>query len=63
MSKIIETIPFVSKDLGPQCKECTHYQGEHNGPNDHCMHVLYIVDEPNLTFSPRKLCPCKEFVK
>lgn len=61
MTKIIETQPFVSKELGPQCGGCTHYQDEHNGPNDHCMHVLYTVVEPNVSFAPRKLCPCKKY--
>jgi len=59
--KIIESPNFVDDTLGPQCEECTHYLKEHDGPNNHCMHVLYTVDEPGVTHPPRKLCPCKKF--
>ena len=63
MPEIIKTKPVISKDLGPQCDNCDHYKDEHNGPNAHCMRVLYTVVEPDVTYPPRKLCPCKEFME
>jgi len=39
-----ETEFIVSKDMGPQCSFCTHYKDEHNGPNDHCMHIIATAD-------------------
>lgn len=60
-NKIIEAPNFVDNTAGPQCDKCTHYEGEHNGPNNHCMHVLYTVEEPGVTYPPKKYCPCKKF--
>lgn len=61
MSKIKEAPNFVDPNAGPQCEGCTHYQKEHDGPNNHCMHVLYTVDEPGISHEARKYCPCKGF--
>lgn len=62
MPKIIDEPNFVDKNAGPQCEECTHYEKQHDGPAGHCKHVLYSVDEPELTYNPKKYCPCKKFV-
>jgi len=61
MPTFTEAPNFVSKDLGPQCEFCFHYKEEHNGPGDHCMHVMYTIDEPELNFKPKKYCSCKGF--
>ena len=63
INRIIESPNCVDNTAGPQCEDCTHYHTEHNGPNNHCMHVLYTVDEPGVTHPPRKLCPCKVFTE
>lgn len=63
MPKIIETPPLVSKEMGPQCEKCTHYHDEHNGPNDHCMHIMYYVEDNEVSHKIKKYCPCKEFVE
>ena len=61
-SKIIEASTFVDNTAGPQCEDCTHYQAEHDDNlGGHCKHVMYIVDEPGVSFQPKKYCPCKKF--
>lgn len=61
---------IVSNEMGPQCKICTHYHDEHNGPNDHCMHIIATADIPEAAdyrkggfFVPEinQRCPCKGF--
>ena len=65
-----ETDFIVSKDMGPQCTVCTHYEDEHNGPNDHCMHIIATADIAEAKESRKggfwvpevnQRCPCKEF--
>lgn len=63
MPKIIESPNFVDNSLGTPCEFCTHYELEHNGPNNHCMRTLYTVEESEITYQSRKYCPCKKFVK
>lgn len=67
-----ETEFIVSKDMGPQCSECTHYHDEHNGPNDHCMHVIATAElkeaaeykKGGFDVPPiNQRCPCKGFIE
>ena len=67
-----ETDFIVSKDMGPQCSNCTHYKDEHNGPNDHCMHIIATAELPEAKEFKKsgawvpdvnQRCPCKEFVE
>jgi len=67
-----ETEFIVSNKMGPQCSFCTHYKDEHNGPNNHCMHLIATADIPEaeefrkagFTVPPvTQRCPCKVFIK
>lgn len=68
--KLEETPAIISNTMGPQCKYCTHYHDEHNGPGDHCMHIIATgeleeskeyrsagFNVPNIN----QRCPCKGF--
>ena len=61
---------IVSKDMGSQCKTCTHYKDEHL-EEGHCAHVMYYLPVPEdlkaweksgRVIKPRQLCSCKEFI-
>ena len=65
-----ETEFLVSNKMGPQCSVCTHYHDEHNGPNDHCMHIIATAELPESEAYKKggfdvppinQRCPCKEF--
>ncbi len=62
---------IISKDMGPQCKTCTHYKDEHL-EEGHCAHVMYYLPSPpelkvweksGRVIKPRQLCSCKDFVE
>lgn len=65
-----ETEFIVSKDMGLQCSKCTHYKDEHDGPNNHCMHLIATGKLPEAEEFEKagfkvagitQRCPCKEF--
>ena len=66
-----ETTPIVDDTAGPQCEKCTHYQAEHNGPNDHCMRIIATGKIPEAEEYEKagytvagitQRCPCRKFL-